>query len=152
VRAFGRHHVCSLVAALSAAVPHKANAQEAPAEVQAQTRDDDPEPDPGGLDIQYPRPRLLAMATLGGSNEYRDRLLSDRNIFSVSGGVAYMGFSASAGQSWELSTSKKAHELLVGYSYKLPLVDAHAHPPAKPMHRIGSRFHLLRCFIEILIW
>lgn len=84
-----------------------------------------PSPDPGGMRIQYPRPRLLATATLGSGNEYRDRLLSDRNIASLSGGVAWKGFAVSATRNWELSTRNGSHEILLNYSHKLPFVDAH---------------------------
>lgn len=92
----------------------------------AASGEEQPEPNPGGLDIQAPRPRLLAIISLGAPNEYRDRQLSDRNVVSVSAGVAYEGFSASGWLSKELSTERAASEFLVGYSYKLPLVDLHA--------------------------
>jgi len=114
---------------LSSALPSIAAAQEAQEEEEPAAQADSgdgPSPDPGGMRIQYPRPRLLAIATLGSGNEYRDRLLSDRNIASLSGGVAWMGFALSATHDWELSTSSSSHEVLFDYSYKLPFVDVHA--------------------------
>ena len=120
------HHICFLASALLAAVPHCAIAQDATPEPTITPSDQEPSPDPGGLDIQLPGPRLLFVATLGHGHEYRDRLLSDRNIASLTGGVAWKGFAASAVQNWELSTTKTSYEVLLGYSYKLPFADVHA--------------------------
>jgi hypothetical protein len=126
VRGLRVHHICSIAAALGAVLPHWAVAQEFDVPSETSITGDDPNSDPGGLDIQRPRPRLLAMLTFGAGHEYRDRLLSNHEFGSLSVGVAYMGFSASAVKDWEVSTGRASHEILLGYSYKLPFVDVHA--------------------------
>lgn len=108
-----------LLAALLAVAPTCALAQD------AGPPPDKPSSDPDRLDIQRPQPRILIFASLGAGNEYRDRLLSSQAVAAVSASVAWKGFSASAWTSKELSTGRSAYELLVGYSHKLPWVDAH---------------------------
>lgn len=119
-------HLLWSMAALIGLMSSCAFAQQVPKTGDASELDDAPTADPGGFDIQRPRVRLLGMVTVGAGHEYRDRLLSDRNFYSLSGGVAHMGFSASAVKNWEVSTGKASHEVLLGYSYKLPFFDVHA--------------------------
>lgn len=78
------------------------------------------------LAIQRPGVRLFGAAGLASRSEERDILLKDYTATNLGAGVAYYGFGASFWVSRDWDTGGDVGEALLGYSYKLPIVDAHA--------------------------
>lgn len=77
------------------------------------------------LDIQASGPAIRLQAGAASHLAYRDNLLSEQAAAYVFGGIAHNGFALSL---WAAGANSRARakELLLSYSYKLPLADVHA--------------------------
>ncbi len=78
-----------------------------------------------GLNIQEPGTRVFWTVGATSSSEYRDQHLSDHGALTVGAGVAAYGFAGSFWAEREANGHADLYEALLGYSYKLPVVDAH---------------------------
>lgn len=77
------------------------------------------------LDVQAPGPAVRLQGGLSTDLVYRDVVLSrDAAVFAF-GGIAHNGFALSLWTA-QAGSRAKASELLLAYSYKLPLLDVHA--------------------------
>lgn len=84
-----------------------------------------PDQEPPRIAVQAAGIRWKALGSIASANEYRDRILAREPTVSIAGGVASKGFAVSAWRSAEIQSGGDSAEVLFGYSYKLPIVDAH---------------------------
>jgi hypothetical protein len=90
------------------------------------------------IDVQAPGVRLEASAGAVTSSDYRDFVIDKAGSGFAAGSIATRGFSVSGWVAWG---SVVWREALVGYSLKLPIVDAHvAYVSSKAPYGLGGEF------------